>query len=66
MSIQRPSLSRQLCARIVSMHRTTKVGLAIIADLIALPFCFLVAMILRGGDLHLAKQFDAGSYLLVA
>lgn len=48
------------------MHRTTKVGLAIIADLIALPFCFLVAMILRGGDLHLAKQFDAGSYLLVA
>lgn len=66
MSYQPLSLSRQLCARIVSMHRTTKVGLAILADLIALPLCFLIALILRGGDLHLAKQFGAESYLLVA
>ena len=48
------------------MHRTTKVALAIGADLIALPLCFLIAMILRGGDLNLARQFDPGSYLLVA
>lgn len=48
------------------MHRTSKVGLAILADLIALPLCFLIAMILRGGDLQLAKQFDAASYMLVA
>jgi len=48
------------------MHRTSKVGLAILADLIALPLCFLIAMILRGGDLQLAKQFDMASYLLVA
>jgi len=70
MSIQRLSLPNQLCARIcariVSMHRTSKVGLAILADLIALPVCFLIAMILRGGDLQLAKQFDAASYMLVA
>lgn len=48
------------------MHRTTKVGLAIGVDLVALPVCFLIAMILRGGDLQLAKQFGAASYLLVA
>lgn len=66
MSIQRPSLSSQLCARIIAMHRTTKVGLTIAADLIALPICFLIAMILRGGDLHLANQFGIESYLLVA
>lgn len=66
MSIQRYSLSHQLCARIVSMHRTTKAALAIAVDLVALPACFLIAMILRGGDLQLAKQFGPGSYLLVA
>lgn len=48
------------------MHRTTKVGLAIMVDLVALPVCFLIAMILRGGDFQLAKQFGPGSYLLVA
>ena len=66
MSIQRSSLTSQLCARIIAMHRTTKVGLTIMADLIALPICFLIAMILRGGDFHLANQFDIDSYLLVA
>ncbi|MDY0977114.1 nucleoside-diphosphate sugar epimerase/dehydratase [Massilia sp. CFBP9012] len=66
MSIQRYSLSHQLCARIVSMHRTAKAALAIGVDLVALPVCFLIAMILRGGDLQLAKQFGPGSYLLVA
>jgi len=66
MSIQRYSLFSQLCASVVSLHRTAKVGLAIAVDLVALPICFLIAMILRGGDLQLAKQFGPGSYLLVA
>lgn len=38
----------------------------IAADLIALPFCFLVAMLLRGGDLKLASHFGPASYVLVA
>lgn len=66
MSIQRHPLSSQLCASIISLHRTTKVALAIMVDMIALPLCFLISMILRGGDLQLAKQFGPGSYLLVA
>lgn len=35
-------------------------------DLIALPFCFLMAIFLRSGDLDLASQFSPFSYLLVA
>ncbi|QOL52302.1 polysaccharide biosynthesis protein (plasmid) [Massilia litorea] len=36
------------------------------ADLIALPFCFLVAILLRGGDLDLVSGFSPASYFLVA
>lgn len=66
MSIQWNRLSSQFCASIISLHRTAKVALAIAIDMVALPLCFLIAMILRGGDLQLAKQFGPGSYLLVA
>lgn len=62
----RQSMINQLCARIVSLHRAGKVALAVTVDLVALPLCFLIAMVLRGGDLHLARQFDFPSYLLVA
>jgi FlaA1/EpsC-like NDP-sugar epimerase len=50
----------------VSLHRTTKIAMMVSADLIALPFCFLVAMLLRGGDLKLASHFGPASYVLVA
>jgi FlaA1/EpsC-like NDP-sugar epimerase len=50
----------------VSLHRTTKIAMMVSADLIALPFCFLVAMLLRGGDLRLASHFGPASYVLVA
>jgi FlaA1/EpsC-like NDP-sugar epimerase len=50
----------------VSLHRRTKIAMMITADLIALPFCFLVAMLLRGGDLKLASHFGPASYVLVA
>lgn len=35
-------------------------------DLVALPFCFLTAMLLRGGDLRLASHYGPASYVLVA
>jgi FlaA1/EpsC-like NDP-sugar epimerase len=56
----------RFCSRMVSLHRTTKIALMITADLIALPFCFLIAMLLRGGDLKLASHFGPASYILVA
>ncbi|WP_442920754.1 polysaccharide biosynthesis protein [Massilia sp. DD77] len=48
------------------MNRTAKVALMVAADLVMLPLCFLIAMILRGGDLDLAKEFSPGSYLFIA
>jgi FlaA1/EpsC-like NDP-sugar epimerase len=56
----------QFCSRMVSLNRRTKIAMMVTADLVALPFCFLVAMLLRGGDLKLASHFGPASYVLVA
>ncbi len=48
------------------MHRTTKIAIMVAVDLLALPFCILVAMLLRVGDLSLAMRYGPLSYLLVA
>ncbi|QNA99643.1 polysaccharide biosynthesis protein [Massilia sp. Se16.2.3] len=50
----------------VSLHRTTKIALMVAIDLVALPLCFLIAMLLRGGDLKLASNYGPASYILVA
>ena len=60
------ALISRFCSRMVSLHRTSKIALMVTADLIALPFCFLIAMLLRGGDLKLASHFGPASYILVA
>lgn len=59
-------IMHRFCSKMVSLHRTTKIAMMVTADLIALPFCFLVAMLLRGGDLKLASHFGPASYVLVA
>lgn len=60
------ALIGRICARMISLHRTTKIALMIMTDLIALPLCFLIALLLRGGDLRLAAHFGLASYILVA
>ncbi|RJG11783.1 polysaccharide biosynthesis protein [Massilia cavernae] len=50
----------------VSMHRTAKIVLMVGVDLVALPFCLLVAMLLRGGDLAWAMHYGLSSYMIVA
>jgi FlaA1/EpsC-like NDP-sugar epimerase len=60
-----PSLAK-LCADMVSMHRGAKIALMVGVDLLALPACFLVAMVLRLGDLDLARAYGAASYVAVA
>jgi len=59
-------IMNRFCSKMVSLHRTAKITLMVTADLIALPFCFLIAMLLRGGDLKLASHFGPASYVLVA
>jgi FlaA1/EpsC-like NDP-sugar epimerase len=66
MSMLNPSTVSQFCAGMVSLHRTAKIALMVAMDLLALPFCFLIAMLLRGGDLKLAMHYGPASYVLVA
>ncbi len=56
----------QVCTEMVSMHRTAKIAIMVAVDLLALPFCILIAMLLRVGDLSLATHYGPASYLLVA
>jgi len=56
----------QFCTDMVSMHRTAKIALMVGVDLLALPFCFLIAMMLRVGDFGLAMNYGPASYLMVA
>ena len=56
----------RFCSWMVSMPRTAKIAMMVVVDLVALPFCFLIAMFLRGGDLHLASHFPPASYVFVA
>ncbi|MGO4479233.1 polysaccharide biosynthesis protein, partial [Massilia sp. 2TAF26] len=57
---------KHLCSKLVSLHRTKKMALMIMADLIALPVCFLIALLLQGGDQKLLFSFGPGSYALIA
>jgi FlaA1/EpsC-like NDP-sugar epimerase len=61
-----PGVMKECCTRLISLHRTIKIAMMVTVDLIALPFCFLIAMLLRGGDLRLASHFGPASYVLVA
>jgi FlaA1/EpsC-like NDP-sugar epimerase len=50
----------------VSLHRTSKIALMVCIDLVALPLCFLIAILLRGGDIKIAANYGVTSYLIVA
>jgi FlaA1/EpsC-like NDP-sugar epimerase len=65
MSTQNSNIVSQVCAELVSMHRTAKIALMVAVDLLALPCCLLIAMLLRLGDIRLALHYGAFSYLLV-
>jgi FlaA1/EpsC-like NDP-sugar epimerase len=56
----------QFCAGLISLHRTTKIAIMVVIDLLALPFCFLTALLLRGGDMKLALHYGPASYVIVA
>jgi FlaA1/EpsC-like NDP-sugar epimerase len=56
----------EFCAEMVAMHRTAKIAIMVVVDLLALPFCILIAMLLRVGDLSLATHYGPLSYFLVA
>lgn len=66
MSTQSPTITSRFRKKLVSMNRTAKVALMISADLIALPFCFLIAMLLRLGDFESTLRYGVASPILIA
>ena len=61
-----PLMLAEFCTNLVQMNRRAKLALMVGVDLLALPFCCLIAMLLRVGDLHQAMNYGAMSYLIVA
>ena len=56
----------QFCTRLIGMNRNAKIALMVALDLLALPVCFLAAMLLRVGDAASAMQYPVAAYALVA
>ncbi len=61
-----PSSLAQFCTDMVSLNRNAKIALMVGVDLLALPFCIMIAMLLRVGDLSMALNYGVASYLVVA
>ena len=61
-----PQSLADFCTNLVQMNRKAKIALMVGVDLLALPFCCLIAMLLRVGDLKLALGYGMLSYLVVA
>ena len=51
---------------LISMNRVLKVALMLTADFLALPLCFLIAMLLRLGDIDAAMRYEPASYVVIA
>lgn len=54
-----------LSERLVSMNRGGKVALMLVADLIALPLCFLIAMLLRLGGMQAVIRYGYSPYIWI-
>jgi FlaA1/EpsC-like NDP-sugar epimerase len=47
------------------MSRNAKIGTMLAADLISLPFCFMIAMLLRVGDFHYTMSYGGRPYSVI-
>lgn len=66
MSTSSSTITTIVRKNLVSMNRITKVALMIAADLLALPLCFLIAMLLRLGDFESTLRYGVASPVLIA
>lgn len=47
------------------MHRWTKIAVMVATDLVAMPACFLIAMLLRLGDFQAAASYGIAPYIVM-
>jgi FlaA1/EpsC-like NDP-sugar epimerase len=65
MPATRPTITARLGKRLVSMHRFTKIGVMLTADLVSLPLCFMIALLLRLGNFDLALHYGSAPHILI-
>lgn len=65
MTTSKPPFAVWLSKKLVGMNRWSKVAVMLVTDFIAIPLCFLVAMVLRLGDLDATKSYGIAPYVLV-
>ena len=61
-----PSNATRLNHKLTSMHRWLKIACMLVADIIALPFCFLAAMLLRLGNFDATLAYGIAPHLIIA
>lgn len=66
MSTTTPSLTTSFGTRLVSLNRATKIGLMLTSDFISLPFCSVIAMLLRLGDVNATLTYGVAPHILIA
>jgi FlaA1/EpsC-like NDP-sugar epimerase len=60
------SPTARLGMRLISMNRAAKIAVMLAADLISLPFCSVIAMLLRLGDINATLNYGAAPHILIA
>lgn len=65
MLVAKLPLAIRLSEKIISMNRWVKVALMLAADCIALPLCFLVALMLRLGDFESAVRYGFAPHIIL-
>jgi FlaA1/EpsC-like NDP-sugar epimerase len=65
MPIPRPSIAVRISQHLVSMDRRAKIALMLVSDLVAMPICFFIAMLLRLGDLQSTVRYGITPHIVV-
>jgi FlaA1/EpsC-like NDP-sugar epimerase len=65
MPIAKPSIAVRLSQYLVSMNRWAKIALMLVTDLVAMPICFFIAMLLRLGDLQSTVRYGITPHIVV-
>jgi len=59
-------MTYMLISRLINLPRRQKLALMVAADMLALPLCFVLALVLRKGNFDLVQQYGALPPLLTA
>jgi FlaA1/EpsC-like NDP-sugar epimerase len=65
MPIAKSTIAVRASHHLVSMNRWAKIALMLATDLVAMPICFFIAMLLRLGDLQSTVRYGVAPHIVV-